>query len=104
MQNSKVTELVGPRQNARNARHFRHRRLQDEMLLAFAEVHGGSVATAMALASGAKHLGDEPEPLRIYASDLEDLTALAMGDERTPMLRLVTDLPKPTGLSPLGAW
>ena len=99
-----VTEVVWSRPDVPHGRHFRHRRLQDEMLLAFAEVHGGSLATAMALASGAKHLGDETEPLRIYAPDLEDLAALAMGDERTPTLRLVRDLSKPTGLSPLGAW
>jgi DNA-binding CsgD family transcriptional regulator len=99
-----VTEVIWSRPDVPHGRHFRHRRLQDEMLLAFAEVYGGSLPTAMALALGAKHLGDETEPLRIYAPELEDLVALAMGDERTPTMRLVTELPKPTGLSPLGAW
>ena len=99
-----TTDIVWSRPDVPQGRHFRHRRLQDEMFLAFAEVHAGRLPTAIALSLEAKHLGDEAEPLRLYAPDLEELAALAMGDEREPMLRVLSDLPKPTGLSPLGAW
>ncbi|TMC79947.1 MAG: hypothetical protein E6J09_00680, partial [Chloroflexi bacterium] len=99
-----ATELVWARADVPAGRHFRQRRLQDEMMLAIAEVHAGHLQTAMALALEASHLGDETEPLRLIAPDLEDLVALAMGDDRQPSMRYLVQLAKPTGLSPLGAW
>jgi DNA-binding CsgD family transcriptional regulator len=85
-------------------RHFRFRRLQDSMLLAFGEVQAGRLQTAMGLAIESAHLGDENEPLRLLAPDLEGLLAIAMGDDRRPPLGFLHDLAKPSGLSPLGAW
>ena len=99
-----ATEMVWARPDVPAGRHFRHRRLQDAVLLAFAEVQAGRLPTALALALEARHLGDETEPLRLYAPDLEELVGLGMGDEREPALRLLADTPKPTGLSPLGTW
>jgi DNA-binding CsgD family transcriptional regulator len=99
-----ATELVWARADVPAGRHFRQRRLQDAMMLAIAEVHAGRLPTAMALALEANHLGDETEPLRLIAPDLEDLVALGMGDDRQPSMRYVVELAKPSGLSPLGAW
>jgi DNA-binding CsgD family transcriptional regulator len=99
-----ATDFVWARPDVPAGRHFRNRRLQDEMMLAFAEAHAGRLPTAMALALEASHLGDENEPLRRCAPDLEELLAFAMGDDRQPQLRMLGDLTKPTGLSPLGAW
>jgi DNA-binding CsgD family transcriptional regulator len=72
--------------------------------MAFAEVEAGRLPTAMAFALQAPHLGDENEPLRLCAVDLEDLIGLALGDERGAEIRVLADLAKPTGLSPLGGW
>jgi len=99
-----ATEAVWSRPDIPAGRHFRHRRLQDAMYLGFAEVQAGRLPTAMAQALEAMHLGDENEPLRLCAPDLEELTAWAMGDEREPALRLLVGLARPSGLSPLGAW
>jgi len=99
-----VNEVIWARLDVPASRHFRHRRLQDEMLLAFAEVHGGRLPIASALALEAARLGDETEPLRICAPDLEELVGNAMGDDRTPVLRFLDEMTKPTGVSPLGAW
>jgi len=99
-----ATELVWARADVPAGRHFRQRRLQDEMMLAIAEVHAGHLPTAMALLLEANHLGDETEPLRLIAPDFEDLVALAMGDDRQPSMRYLVELAKPSGLSPLGAW
>jgi DNA-binding CsgD family transcriptional regulator len=97
-------ELVWARPDVPAGRHIRQRRLQDAVSLAFAEVEAGRLPTAMAFALEAPHLGDSNEPLRLCAPDLEELIAVALGDERAPDLRLLSDLAKPTGLSPLGAW
>jgi DNA-binding CsgD family transcriptional regulator len=99
-----ATEAVWSRPDIPAGRHFRHRRLQDAMYLGFAEVQAGRLQTAMAQALEAMHLGDENEPLRLCAPDLEELAAWAMGDEREPTLRLLPSLARPSGLSPLGAW
>src|SRR3989449_3481239 len=97
-------ELVWARPDVPAGRHIRQRRLQDAVSMAFAEVEAGRLPTAMAFALEAPHLGGPNEPLRLCAPDLEELIAVALGDERTPALRLLSDLAKPTGLSPLGAW
>jgi DNA-binding CsgD family transcriptional regulator len=99
-----ATELVWARLDVPAGRHIRQRRLQDAVSLAFAEVEAGRLPTAMAFALEAPHLGGPNEPLRLCAPDLEELIAVALGDERAPSLRLLSDLAKPTGLSPLGAW
>lgn len=97
-------ELVWARPDVPAGRHIRQRRLQDAISLAFAEIEAGRLPTAMAFALEAQHLDGSNEPLRLCAPDLEVLIAVGLGDERTPDLRLLSDLAKPTGLSPLGAW
>ena len=97
-------ERIWARPDVPAGRHIRQRRLQDAVSMAFAEVEAGRLPTAMAFALEAPHLGDVNEPLRLCAVDLEELIAVALGDERAAQLRLLSDLAKPTGLSPLGAW
>jgi DNA-binding CsgD family transcriptional regulator len=97
-------ELVWARPDVPAGRHIRQRRLQDAVSLAFAEVEAGRLPTAMAFALEAPHLGGPDEPLNLCAPDLEELIAVALGDDRAPNLRLLSNLAKPTGLSPLGAW
>jgi DNA-binding CsgD family transcriptional regulator len=97
-------ERVWARPDVPAGRHIRQRRLQDAVSMAFAEVEAGRLPTAMAFALEAPRLGDRNEPLRLCAFDLEELIAVALGDERVADLRLLSDLAKPTGLSPLGAW
>jgi DNA-binding CsgD family transcriptional regulator len=99
-----ANELVWSRPDVPAGRHIRQRRLQDAVSMSFAEVQGGSLPVAMAFALEAQHLGGPQEPLRLCAPDLEELIAVALGDERVADLRLLADLEKPTGLSPLGAW
>jgi DNA-binding CsgD family transcriptional regulator len=97
-------ELVWARPDVPAGRHIRQRRLQDAVSMAFAEVEAGRLPTAMAFALEAPHLGGPNEPLLLCAGDLEELIAVALGDERSLNLRLLSDLARPTGLSPLGAW
>jgi DNA-binding CsgD family transcriptional regulator len=97
-------ERIWARPDVPAGRHIRQRRLQDAVSMAFAEVAAGRLPTAMAFALQAPHLGDENEPLRLCAVDLEDLIGLALGDEREAEIRVLADLAKPTGLSPLGGW
>jgi DNA-binding CsgD family transcriptional regulator len=97
-------ERIWARPDVPAGRHIRQRRLQDAISMAFAEVAAGRLPTAMAFALEAPHLGDPNEPLRLCAVDLEKLIAVALGDDRATQLRLLSDLAKPTGLSPLGAW
>lgn len=99
-----ATEMVWARPDVPAGRHIRQRRLQDAVSMIFAEVEAGRLPTAMAFALEAPRLGGPDEPLRLCAPDLEELIAVALGDDRTPTLRLLSDLAKPTGLSPLGAW
>lgn len=99
-----ATEVVWSRPDVPAGRHFRYRRLQDAVFLALAEAQAGALPTASALALEAQRLGDELEPLREYAADLEELLALAMGDDRQFGHRFLSDLPTATGASPLGAW
>ena len=97
-------DLVWARPDVPAGRHIRQRRLQDAISLAFAEIEAGRLPTAMAFTLEAPHLGGSDEPLVLCAPDLEELIAVALGDERAPHLRFLSDLAKPTGLSPLGAW
>jgi DNA-binding CsgD family transcriptional regulator len=97
-------ELVWARPDVPAGRHIRQRRLQDAISLAFAEVEAGRLPIALALTLEAQHLETANEPLRLCAPDLGELIAVALGDDRSPDLRLLRDLAKPTGVSPLGAW
>jgi len=99
-----ATEVVWARPDVPAGRHFRYRMLQDAVFLAVAEAQAGTLVTAAALSLEAQRLGDEVEPLRRVAADLEDLLAIGMGDERRLNLRFLSDLPTATGSSPLGAW
>ena len=85
-------------------RHFRFRRLQDGVLLAVAESHGGILAIAEACADEAQRLGDDGEPGREVAHDLKILIGYARGGVLDRDLRLRARVSSPTGLSPLGSW
>jgi len=104
MLNFQATDIVFERPDVLAGRHFRYRKLQDAVFLAFAEAQGGNLPTAAALAVEAQRLGDAAEPLRLVAADLEELVTLAMGDDREPMMRFLSHLATPRGSSPLGAW
>lgn len=86
-------------------RHLRYRALHQAVLLAAGEAAGGSLHIALALAREGQRLGDEGEPLRDMAQDVEALTALALGQPRRAFeLRLMHRTPLSTGLSPLGTF
>ena len=85
-------------------RHFRFRRLQDEVFLAMAEADGGILAIAEACADEAQRLGDEGEPGRDVAHDLKTLIGYARGGRLDRDLRLRARISSPVGLSPLGSW
>jgi DNA-binding CsgD family transcriptional regulator len=99
-----ATDVVWERPDVPAGRHFRYRKLQDAVFLAFAEAQAGTLPTAAALAVEAQRLGDESEPLRIVGADLEELVAVAMGDDRHTAMRFLDHLWGPSGSSPLGAW
>ena len=84
-------------------RHLRYRSLHHALVRAVGEAHGGSLSLAAAFASEATRFGDEQEPLRDIASDLQRLTLTAMGDAiGDRQLTLAMRTPGPTGMSPLG--
>src|SRR2546430_10616862 len=85
-------------------RHTRYRRLQDAVLRAVAEAHGGSLPIAQAFAAEAGTLGDEREPQRDVAHDLEMMVKHARGGRLEGELVLLKRIASPTGLSPLGTW
>jgi DNA-binding CsgD family transcriptional regulator len=99
-----ATDVVWERPDVPPGRHFRYRKLQDAVFLAFAEAQGGKLPTAAALAVEAQQLGDEAEPLREVAADFEELVAIAMGDDREIAMRFLTHLRGSVGSSPLGAF
>src|SRR5438067_3090156 len=99
-----ATDVVWERPDVPASRHFRYRKLQDAVFLAFAEAQGGNLPTAAALAIESQRLGDEAEPLRQVGADLEELVAVAMGDDRRTAMRFLDHLWGPGGSSPLGAW
>jgi DNA-binding CsgD family transcriptional regulator len=99
-----ATDVVWERPDVPAGRHFRYRKLQDAVFLAFAEAQAGNLPTAAALAMEAQRLGDEGEPLRSVGADLEELVAVAMGDDRQTAMRFLHHLAGPVGSSPLGAW
>ncbi|HEV8535807.1 MAG TPA: helix-turn-helix transcriptional regulator [Candidatus Limnocylindria bacterium] len=99
-----ATDVVWERPDVPPGRHFRYRKLQDAVFLALAEAQAGKLPTAAALALEAQRLGDEAEPLRAYAADLEELVALAMGDDRHVRMRFLENVRSPIGASPLGSW
>lgn len=83
-------------------RHFRFRMLHHAVHMASGEAQGGRLATAAALAREGKNMGDEGEPLRDIAADLEVLTLLAMGDAPDRPLRIAERTASWRGMSPLG--
>jgi DNA-binding CsgD family transcriptional regulator len=97
-------EVLWGRDDIPVGRHMRYRRLQDAVLRAVAEAHGGSLAVAEALAAEAGTLGDEREPQRDVAHDLEILVRHARGGRLEGELGLLKRIASPTGLSPLGSW
>jgi DNA-binding CsgD family transcriptional regulator len=99
-----ATDVVWERLDVPAGRHFRYRKLQDAVFLAFAEAQAGNLPTAAALAVQAQRLGDEAEPLREVGADLEELVALAMGDDREIAMRFLDLMGGSTGSSPLGAF
>jgi DNA-binding CsgD family transcriptional regulator len=99
-----ATDVVWERPDVPPGRHFRYRKLQDAVFLAFAEAQGGNLPTAAALAVEAQQLGDEAEPLREVAADFEELVAVAMGDDRDIAMRFLSHLRGSAGSSPLGAF
>jgi DNA-binding CsgD family transcriptional regulator len=99
-----ATDVVWERPDVPPGRHFRYRKLQDAVFLAFAEAQGGNLPTAAALAVEAQQLGDEAEPLREVAADFEEMVAVAMGDDRDIAMRFLSHLRGSAGSSPLGAF
>jgi DNA-binding CsgD family transcriptional regulator len=97
-------DVVWTRRDIPPGRHFRFRRLQDEVSLAVAEAHGGVLAIAEACADEAERLGDEGEPGRDVAHDLRVLVGYARGGRLDRDLRLRARINSPVGLSPLGSW
>ena len=86
-------------------RHFRYRALHHTVLMAVGEAQAGSLLTAAALAGEGKRLGDEGEPLRDIAADLETLISLAMGDApRGRTLLFAERATTSRGMSPLGTF
>lgn len=83
-------------------RHLRFRQLHDLTMLAVAEAHAGRLAVSKALSIEAARLGDEGEPLRVVATDLNGLTHLAMGHQFEFTLLMPRKVASPTGPSPLG--
>jgi DNA-binding CsgD family transcriptional regulator len=99
------SDLIWTRADIPAGRHLRFRRLHDALALATGEAQGGRLPVARALAREAQTLGDEGEPGREEAHDLESLIDVAMGGAATePELRLPGRIASPTGPSPLGTW
>ena len=97
-------DVIWTRRDIPAGRHFRSRRLQDGVWLAVAESHGGILAIAEACADEAERLGDDGEPGRDVAHDLNVLIGYARGGKLEHDLRLRARISSPTGLSPLGSW
>ena len=97
-------EVLYGRDDIPVGRHMRYRRLQDAVLRAVAEAHGGSLPVAQALAAEAGTLGDEREPQRDVAHDLEIMVRHARGGRLEGEFVLLRRIASPTGLSPLGSW
>jgi len=97
-------EVLYGRDDIPVGRHMRYRRLQDAVMRALAEAHGGSLPVAEALAAEAGSLGDEREPQRDVAHDLEIMVRYARGGRLEGELVLLKRIASPTGLSPLGSW
>lgn len=83
-------------------RHFRFRMLHHAVLMSAGEAQGGRLITAAALAGEGKNMGDEGEPLRDIACDLEVLTLLAMGEAPERPIRIAQRSVSSRGMSPLG--
>lgn len=97
-------DLLWKRDDIPIGRHLRYRRLHDTVSLAFGEAHSGRLEVAHALARESQRLGDEGEPMRIFARDLADLVRLGMGEKHEFELALPALVCRSTGPSPQGAW
>jgi DNA-binding CsgD family transcriptional regulator len=96
------TEALWHRDDVPIGRHLRYRQLHDVTLLAVAESQGGRLDAAHALANEAQRLGDEAEAFRFVATDLSNLTGLAMGDGYSFELTVPARVCDSTGPSPVG--
>lgn len=86
-------------------RHFRYRALHHTVFMSVGEAQAGSLFTAAALAGEGMGLGDDGEPLRDIAADLEMLISLAMGDApRGRTLLFAERAMTSQGMSPLGTF
>lgn len=97
-------EALWQRQDVAIGRHLRYRQLHDTTILAVAESQAGRLTVARALATEAQRLGDEGEPLRAVAHDLEVLVSRALGEPANDDLLVPSRVSKRTGPSPIGTW
>src|SRR5258708_6006441 len=97
-------DILWKREDVAAGRHMRYRRLHDAVVLAQGESCAGRLPLAIAFAQQAQRLGDEGEPLRDVAHDLELLCRAASGEDVELELWLFERTAKPTRFSPLGAW
>jgi len=98
------SDVIWTRADVPAGRHIRFRRLHDALALATGEALGGRLPVARALAREAQSLGDEGEPGRQEAYDLENLIGVATGTPAETSLQLLRRIASPTGPSPLGTW
>ncbi len=85
-------------------RHVRYRQLHDAFAMGLAEAHAGRLPVAIAFAIEARRLGEEGEPLRVAATDLERLAAAAVGDAIPDRVETWDMLTRSTGPSPFACW
>ncbi len=97
-------DILWKREDVAAGRHMRYRRLHDSVSLAQGESCAGQLPLAIAFAQQAQRLGDEGEPMRDIAHDLELLCRAASGADVALELLVFDRLARPTGLSPLGTW
>lgn len=83
-------------------RHMRYRSLHHALMNAIGEALAGRLQVALAFAHEAQRFGDEGEPTRLWAIDLEELIPRAMGSSAPVELRMVSHSSRPTGMSPYG--
>lgn len=92
------------RRDVPTKRHIRYRQLHDTLVMGLAEAHGGRLPVAIAFAMEATRVGEEGEPLRFVAMDLEKLAASAIGDLPPTQLATWEMIPRSRGPSPLASW
>jgi DNA-binding CsgD family transcriptional regulator len=104
MLRKRFADVVWAREDIPVERHLAFRHLQDAVYLAAAEAHGGRLGIALGLARESQRLGNDAEPIRIVAHDLEQLILVARGDAPDAELRWPSHVVGRTGLSPVGVW